>query len=91
MMTRIALLLLIAASLYCTVTAGTGSGIARDCCLSINPKVLPRKLAASYMLSDPGCNLKATVFTTKKGVHVCAPPPEESEWVSKLIAWLDRQ
>ncbi|XP_063051159.1 C-C motif chemokine 26-like [Engraulis encrasicolus] len=90
MMTRIALLLLIAASLYCTVTAGTGD-IARDCCLSINPLPLPRRLAASYKLSDPGCNLKATVFTTRKGKHVCAPLPEDSEWVRKLIALLDKQ
>ncbi|KAL2091892.1 hypothetical protein ACEWY4_011690 [Coilia grayii] len=86
-MTRIALLLVIAASVYWTLAAGDQ---ALDCCLSVNPQLLPRRLASSYKLSDPGCNIKATIFTTKKGKNVCAPPPEQSEWVQKLIAHLDR-
>ncbi|XP_076126048.1 C-C motif chemokine 26-like [Alosa pseudoharengus] len=88
MMTRIALLLL-AACLYWSCT--TGSAIALDCCLSITDKPLPRAYAHSYKLTDAGCSLKATVFTTKRGRHVCAPPPEKSEWVRILIANLNKR
>lgn len=28
-------------------------------------------------------------FTTRKGKHVCAPPPEKSKWVRNLISYLD--
>ncbi|XP_062398723.1 C-C motif chemokine 19-like [Sardina pilchardus] len=88
MMTRIALLLL-AASLYWSCT--TGADIALDCCLSITDKPLPRSLAQSYKLSDAGCTVKATVITTKRGLQVCVPPPEKSQWVRKLIAALNKR
>ncbi|XP_031425809.1 C-C motif chemokine 26-like [Clupea harengus] len=86
MMTRIAIVLIVA-SLYLSYTAG--SDVALDCCLLTSDQVLPRRLAKAYTLSDAGCSIKATIFTTRKGKHVCAPPPEKSKWVRNLISYLD--
>uniref|UniRef100_A0AAY4BFF4 Chemokine interleukin-8-like domain-containing protein n=1 Tax=Denticeps clupeoides TaxID=299321 RepID=A0AAY4BFF4_9TELE len=74
-------LLLLAAVLCWSCSPG------KDCCLSTHNGRIPRRLVESYYLQtvDSGCHIRATVFTTWKGRRLCAPPPENSHWVAKLI------
>uniref|UniRef100_A0AAY4BHE5 Chemokine interleukin-8-like domain-containing protein n=1 Tax=Denticeps clupeoides TaxID=299321 RepID=A0AAY4BHE5_9TELE len=71
----------------CVFSSKVYSDIAQDCCLSTHNGRIPRRLVESYYLQtvDSGCHIRATVFTTWKGRRLCAPPPENSHWVAKLI------
>ncbi|XP_076874452.1 C-C motif chemokine 19b [Brachyhypopomus gauderio] len=63
---------------------------AADCCLSTKNNNIPRGLVKSYYIQTEqmGCRQHATVFVTKKGRKLCAPPPSK-KWVRKLINKLE--
>ncbi|XP_076023536.1 uncharacterized protein LOC143013750 [Genypterus blacodes] len=63
-----------------------------DCCLSTTNKTFPRNRVTSYMIqhAGKGCDVSATVFTTKTGRKLCFPHPSESSWVQNIIAHLEK-
>ncbi|XP_026862268.2 C-C motif chemokine 3-like [Electrophorus electricus] len=65
---------------------------AADCCLTTKNKSIPPSLVKSYYVQTEalGCREHATVFITKKGKKLCAPPPTK-KWVRKLISQLERK
>ncbi|XP_036995007.2 C-C motif chemokine 26-like [Artibeus jamaicensis] len=70
-------------------TATRGSNVAKYCCLQFSPKALPWKLVQSYEFTRSSCPQQAVIFTTKKGLKVCAEP--EEKWVQKYISLLKAQ
>uniref|UniRef100_A0AAY5ET89 C-C motif chemokine n=1 Tax=Electrophorus electricus TaxID=8005 RepID=A0AAY5ET89_ELEEL len=62
---------------------------ALDCCLTVNPKPIPKAIVSSYreQLKDDGCSINAIVFQTKRGIHLCAPP--QDDWAKELKVFLD--
>ncbi|XP_036450866.1 C-C motif chemokine 19b [Colossoma macropomum] len=79
--TTVLLLLLLVFCGWCYAVAE-----GEDCCLSTLDKTIPHKMVKSFYLQtvDKGCNVSATVFVTKKGRKLCAPPLTKSDWVRKL-------
>ncbi|XP_053332194.1 C-C motif chemokine 19-like [Clarias gariepinus] len=73
-------------------SAGATDG-AQDCCLTTVDKKIPQNLVKSYYVQTQvaGCRLSATVFVTKKGKHLCAPPATKNNWVKKLINKLNKK
>ncbi|XP_045675556.1 C-C motif chemokine 26 [Phyllostomus hastatus] len=67
-------------------TATRGSDVAKYCCLRFSPKILPWKLVRSYEFTRSSCPQEAVIFTTKRGLRVCAEPKEK--WVQKYISLL---
>ncbi|XP_061528708.1 C-C motif chemokine 3-like 1 [Phycodurus eques] len=61
------------------------------CCLATRNMCFPRKIVASYFHQEAGngCKYSATVFLSKAGKQLCAPPQYESKCVQELIAYLD--
>ncbi|KAG5841012.1 hypothetical protein ANANG_G00195080 [Anguilla anguilla] len=74
------------ASVFCSYTAAFTEE-ALDCCLSTSNVPIPRQIVASFSMqtAEGGCPIAATVFITKKGRALCAPPPTRNDWVSKTI------
>ncbi|KAF5897679.1 C-C motif chemokine 19-like, partial [Clarias magur] len=66
---------------------------AQDCCLLTVDKKIPQNWVKSYYIQTQvaGCRLPATVFVTKKGKHLCAPPATKNNWVKKLINQLNKK
>ncbi|XP_072514926.1 C-C motif chemokine 19b [Salminus brasiliensis] len=77
--------LLVLAVVFCSWNYAGAEG--EDCCLSISKNKIPHRLVKSFYIqtADMGCKIPATVFITKKGVKLCAPPPENNNWVQKVI------
>ncbi|KAJ8392785.1 hypothetical protein AAFF_G00072690 [Aldrovandia affinis] len=86
----VAVLLLVA--VICSYAAANTEE-ALDCCLSTKDKNIPHRLVKTYSIQTVagGCRIPATLFITKKGVRLCAPPAKKSRWVAKLIKRLDRK
>ncbi|KAI4876354.1 hypothetical protein NFI96_017818 [Prochilodus magdalenae] len=78
-----ALLLLVL--VFCS--SGYAGAEGQDCCLTTKDKSIPRRLVKEFYMQtvDTGCRVPATVFVTKKGIKLCAPPPTKHKWVRKLI------
>ncbi|XP_030625570.1 C-C motif chemokine 19b [Chanos chanos] len=72
--------------------AAASNAEAQDCCLSTSDYEIPRRIVVEYQKQtvESGCKIPATVFVTKKGRRLCAPVPEKSEWVAKLIKKLKK-
>ncbi|XP_036910625.1 C-C motif chemokine 26-like [Sturnira hondurensis] len=70
-------------------TATRGSDVARYCCLQFSSKPLPWKFVRSYEFTRSSCPQQAVIFTTKKGLKVCAEL--EEKWVQKYISLLKAQ
>ncbi|XP_016428230.1 C-C motif chemokine 19a.1 [Sinocyclocheilus rhinocerous] len=65
--------------------------LALDCCLMVSHKSIPKHVLLTYrkQLKVDGCPRDAVVFTTRKGLKLCAPPAEEQQWVKETIKFLD--
>nr|7JH1_A Chain A, XCL1 ancestor [unidentified] len=62
----------------------------KSCCLKYTKRPLPLKRIKSYTIqSNEACNIKAIIFTTKKGRKICANPNEK--WVQKAMKHLDKK
>ncbi|KAK3521908.1 hypothetical protein QTP70_018997 [Hemibagrus guttatus] len=87
-----AALLLLALFFICWNYAGA-TDAAPDCCLNTVDKKIPGNLVQSYYVQtkEMGCRLLATVFVTKKGRQLCAPPARKNNWVKKLIDKLNKK
>ncbi|XDV21360.1 hypothetical protein PO909_026469 [Leuciscus waleckii] len=90
MQTSTVTLLVITAVLWGNIEAF--SDIAVDCCLTTKDTRIPIKIVESYFhqSTDSGCPIEATIFITKKGKKLCAPP-EKNGWISKIISHLDKK
>ncbi|XP_055054461.1 C-C motif chemokine 19a.2 [Misgurnus anguillicaudatus] len=69
------------------------SDAAVDCCLTTKDTRIPLQILAAYthQTTDSGCPIPATVFVTKKGKKLCAPPEEGHGWIGKIISHLDKK
>ncbi|KAF7700811.1 C-C motif chemokine 19-like [Silurus meridionalis] len=87
-----AALLLFALLFICWNSAGATDGVP-DCCLVTVNKKIPHNLVKSYYVQthETGCRVLATVFVTRKGKHLCAPPATNNNWVKKLIIKLNKK
>ncbi|XP_062062729.1 C-C motif chemokine 19 [Lepus europaeus] len=67
-----------------------GANDAEDCCLSVTQRPIPGNIvrAFRYLLVTDGCRVPAVVFTTLRGLQLCAPP--EQPWVGRIIRRLKR-
>ncbi|XP_056110696.1 C-C motif chemokine 19a.2 [Rhinichthys klamathensis goyatoka] len=90
MQTSTVTLLVITAVLWGNIEAFSDTAV--DCCLSTKDTRIPIQVVASYFhqSTDSGCPIEATVFITKKGRKLCAPP-EKNGWISKIISHLDKK
>ncbi|XP_053740402.1 C-C motif chemokine 25 [Synchiropus splendidus] len=84
------LFLLLVLSCFCVVWA---QGSYDDCCLSYvsGPNRHIQKHAKTYRLQkmDGGCNIRATIFTMRKGREYCTDT--DATWVKELMAKIDRR
>ncbi|KAB5543798.1 hypothetical protein PHYPO_G00083780 [Pangasianodon hypophthalmus] len=87
-----AALLLLTLLFICWNAAEATDG-ASDCCLTTVDKKIPQNLVKSYYVQtlEMGCRVQATVFVTKKGKQLCAPPATKNNWVKKLINKLKKK
>ncbi|XP_032182915.1 C-C motif chemokine 26 [Mustela erminea] len=69
--------------------ATRGSDIAKFCCFKYSHKILPWKSVHSYHFTRNSCPQQAVIFTTKKGLKVCAQPKEK--WVRRYVSLLRKQ
>ncbi|XP_062828720.1 C-C motif chemokine 19-like [Anolis carolinensis] len=85
-----ALLCLMALSAWTVSQVSEGHQV-MDCCVRTSPVPIPAKIIRSYrdQHSQEGCFLRAVVFTTFRGKHLCAPP--DAWWVEHLKTRLDRR
>ncbi|KAM7391108.1 hypothetical protein PAMP_021824 [Pampus punctatissimus] len=89
MASRVAVLLLLG-----VICIGFAAGeIVVDCCLSTSNKHLPHSVLISYIIQEAGkgCDISATIFTTKKGRRLCVPPASQETWVQDRITFLDKK
>ncbi|XP_023694709.1 C-C motif chemokine 19-like [Paramormyrops kingsleyae] len=84
--------LLCLASVLCSYSEANADA-AVDCCLTTKNKEIPNRIVKSFKIQtvEGGCMISATVFTTKRGFKLCAPPAHESHWVEKLIKKLQKK
>ncbi|MCJ8742780.1 hypothetical protein PDJAM_G00086230 [Pangasius djambal] len=85
--------LLLLALLFICWNAAEASDRAPDCCLTTVDKKIPQNLVKSYYIQtqEMGCRVLATVFVTKKGKQLCAPPATKNNWVKKLISKMNKK
>ncbi|KAK6312708.1 hypothetical protein J4Q44_G00160550 [Coregonus suidteri] len=71
----------------CQVTQGQ---MVMDCCLVVSQKEIPRRIVMGYQsqVRGQGCSINAVVFTTKRGLKLCAPT--DPTWVTDLMKHMDR-
>ncbi|KAG7476530.1 hypothetical protein MATL_G00083910 [Megalops atlanticus] len=88
---RVAVLLLLASVLCSYAAANTEEAL--DCCLTTSKKPIPQSIVKSHSIQtlNGGCGIPATLFITKAGRRLCAPPTSESKWVKKLIKKLGKK
>ncbi|XP_061587084.1 C-C motif chemokine 20 [Cololabis saira] len=61
-----------------------------DCCKNYREKPLAFKHLQNYTRQDPDyCDIKATIFLTKRKLTFCANP--EDTWVIKAMKYLDKR
>ncbi|KAJ8285522.1 hypothetical protein GJAV_G00027800 [Gymnothorax javanicus] len=60
-----------------------------DCCLKVSHVEIPKRIVKSYenQVKGQGCDIDATVFTTRRNIKLCAPT--EPSWVKALMATVD--
>ncbi|KAM9544500.1 C-C motif chemokine 19a.1 isoform 1-T2 [Salvelinus alpinus] len=61
-----------------------------DCCLSVSQREIPRHVVIGYQpqVRGQGCSIGAVVFTTRRGLKLCAPT--DPTWVTDLMNFMDR-
>ncbi|NWW00423.1 CCL4 protein, partial [Machaerirhynchus nigripectus] len=59
-----------------------------NCCFKYTQHRLPWNLVQSHYITGSSCPLRAVVFVTKKGRHVCADP--ENQWVQAYLKILEQ-
>ncbi|KAM8777023.1 C-C motif chemokine 26-like [Rhynchonycteris naso] len=69
--------------------ATRGTDVAKYCCLQFSSKPLPWKWVQSYEFTRSSCFQQAVIFTTKKGLKVCAQ--SKKKWVQQYISLLKTQ
>ncbi|XP_023992926.2 C-C motif chemokine 19a.1 [Salvelinus sp. IW2-2015] len=64
--------------------------MAMDCCLSVSQREIPRHVVIGYQpqVRGQGCSIGAVVFTTRRGLKLCAPT--DPTWVTDLMNFMDR-
>uniref|UniRef100_A0A3Q1HVP0 Chemokine interleukin-8-like domain-containing protein n=1 Tax=Anabas testudineus TaxID=64144 RepID=A0A3Q1HVP0_ANATE len=89
MASRVAALLLL--GIICT--GFVAAEVAFDCCLKKSEKYLPPKILVSYTIQEAGkgCEISATVFTTRTGRILCVSHPSEQGWVKSHINLLNNK
>ncbi|XP_004688081.1 PREDICTED: C-C motif chemokine 26 [Condylura cristata] len=86
----VASLVLLALVLSVHLGASTrGSEVAKFCCFQFSNRIIPWKKVQMYEFTKVSCSRKAVIFTTKRGLKVCAQP--EEKWVQKYISLLQSQ
>ncbi|XP_036384045.1 C-C motif chemokine 19-like [Megalops cyprinoides] len=88
---RVVVLVLLA-SVLCSYAAANKEET-MDCCLTTSKKPIPRSIVKSHSIQtlNGGCGIPATLFITKVGKRLCAPPASDSRWVVKLIKKLGKK
>ncbi|XP_053425978.1 C-C motif chemokine 18-like [Nycticebus coucang] len=77
--------------LLCTVVLTRSQDRAPNpgaCCWTLVSRVIPLQFVVSYRDTGSSCPKRAIIFTTKKGLHICANP--EDAWVQRYIKLLDQ-
>ncbi|XP_071011980.1 C-C motif chemokine 19a.1 [Oncorhynchus clarkii lewisi] len=71
----------------CRVTQGQ---MVMDCCLTVSQRAIPRHVVIGYQpqVRGQGCSISAVVFTTRRGLKLCAPT--DPTWVTDLMNLMDR-
>ncbi|XP_026100982.1 C-C motif chemokine 19 [Carassius auratus] len=91
LISAMSLILVALAFILCSSPAEAQADLALDCCLTVSHKTIPRQVLLSYrkQLRVDGCSRDAVVFTTRKGLKLCAPTAEKEPWVKETIKFLD--
>ncbi|XP_054474852.1 C-C motif chemokine 3-like [Anoplopoma fimbria] len=71
------------------VLASQGSFAPDECCFRFFTNRLPMNRVASYMFTDDQCKIQGVLFTTNRGVRICADP--SLQWVQNLIKAKDQR
>ncbi|KAM4616655.1 monocyte chemotactic protein 1B-like [Polymixia lowei] len=74
---------------FCCYTVIEGE-IARDCCLTVRDTKIPKHRVKDYQhqTAGQGCSINAMVFTTRRGINLCAP--DNKQWVKDLMTHVDK-
>ncbi|XP_036381814.1 C-C motif chemokine 20-like [Megalops cyprinoides] len=77
--------------LYCCCL--TQGELVLDCCLKVSDKEIPKSVIKGYhhQVKGQGCDISATIFTSKRGLKLCAPVALTVEWVQTLITFHDNK
>ncbi|KAK2911005.1 hypothetical protein QQF64_026612 [Cirrhinus molitorella] len=87
----LSVILCVLALILCSSPAEAQQDLALDCCLTVSHKSIPKHILLTYrkQVKVNGCPRDAVVFTTRKGLNLCAPPAETELWVKEAIKFLD--
>ncbi|XP_074518249.1 C-C motif chemokine 36.1 [Halichoeres trimaculatus] len=86
--TRVLLLCMLGAALFCFAFCHNGDG-PENCCFQFYPRRVKKDLISSYYSTDSRCAKSGVILVTQKSRNICADP--NLSWVIGIMKMVDER